>query len=79
MGVDLPHLTALVFATPRADVEQAMGRLMRGTMDNMVIVDVVDNHEYFWRLFYRRRKFYNDAMCRVVMLNIENWMKLRNY
>ncbi len=42
-------------------------------------VDVVDNHEYFWRLFYRRRKFYNDAMCRVVMLNIENWMKLRNY
>jgi superfamily II DNA or RNA helicase len=40
MGVDIPRLSALVLATPRADIVQPVGRVLR--QGNPVIVDIVD-------------------------------------
>lgn len=40
MGVDIPRLSALVLATPRADIEQAVGRVLR--QGTPIVVDVVD-------------------------------------
>lgn len=40
MGVDIPRLTALVLGTPRADIEQAVGRVLR--QGTPIIVDIVD-------------------------------------
>jgi superfamily II DNA or RNA helicase len=43
LGADIPRLTSVVFATPRVDVEQAMGRVLRETKDRpQVVVDIVD-------------------------------------
>lgn len=40
MGVDIPRLTALVLATPRADIEQAVGRVLR--QGSPIVIDLVD-------------------------------------
>lgn len=40
MGADIPRLSALVFATPRVDIVQAVGRVLRE--GNPTVVDVVD-------------------------------------
>ena len=43
MGMDIPKLTCVIFATPRSDVEQAVGRVLR-TADKQqpLIVDIFD-------------------------------------
>lgn len=57
MGVDIPRLSALILATPRAEVEQAVGRVLR--QGSPIIVDIVDTASYIMRGWYmKRRKFY---------------------
>ena len=57
MGVDIPRLSALVLASPRADVEQAIGRVLR--QGSPIVVDIVDSSSSImmgWSL--ARKKFY---------------------
>ena len=67
MGVDIPRLTALVLATPRADIEQAVGRVLRqGTPIIVDIVDVMSGIMLGWagaRMKYYR-KITNDIQDR---------------
>lgn len=57
MGVDIPRLTALVLATPRADIEQAVGRVLR--QGTPIIVDIVDNASTIMQGWHRARcKYY---------------------
>lgn len=44
LGMDVPILSALVLATPRADIEQAVGRILRSRTDGVqpVVLDIVD-------------------------------------
>lgn len=58
-GFDLPRLNALVLATPASDVEQACGRVMRGSATRgAVIVDVVDQWGVCFSQFAKRRAYY---------------------
>lgn len=54
MGVDIPRLSALVLATPRADIEQAVGRVLR--QGSPVVVDVVDMASGIMVGWSRKRK-----------------------
>lgn len=43
LGMDLPNINTLVLGTPRADIEQAVGRVLRGNYKiTPVIIDCVD-------------------------------------
>lgn len=62
-GFDLPKLDTLVLATPKSDVEQAVGRIQRKheiTADDNppLVIDVVDDYSIFRRQAARRRGFY---------------------
>lgn len=57
MGVDIPRLTALVLASPRADIEQAVGRVLR--QGTPIIVDIVDMASTIMEGWHRARcKYY---------------------
>ena len=64
-GLDIPALDTLVLATPKSDVVQASGRILRENSDSAkkkvhapLIVDVVDAFGMFYAQFNKRRKFY---------------------
>jgi hypothetical protein len=59
-GLNIPHLDCLVYATPRSDVEQSCGRILRSCSEKNVplIVDVVDDGERSLQQWYRRRAYY---------------------
>lgn len=61
-GFDVPRLNALVLATPASDVEQACGRVMRGSATaGAVIVDVLDEWSVCWSQHAKRRTFYKKS------------------
>lgn len=58
-GFDCPRLTGLVLATPASDVEQACGRVMRGSSSQSAeIVDIVDAWGVCYAQHAKRKAFY---------------------
>lgn len=68
-GFDCPRLSALVLATPANSVEQACGRVMRGSSKAATIVDVVDAWNICRKQAYNRKKFYLASGFRIEFPN----------
>jgi superfamily II DNA or RNA helicase len=62
MGVDIPRLTALVLATPRADIEQAVGRVLR--QGTPIVVDIVDTASSIMKGWAAKRAKYFERITR---------------
>jgi len=62
-GLDIPALNTLLLATPKKDVVQACGRVMRGeggSVDPMIL-DIKDNWKCTLGQFYGRCRYYKEA------------------
>ena len=62
-GFDLPSLSTLVMATPKSDVNQSCGRVLRmapGKKHEPLIVDIRDGHAVFHAQFNKRRTWYKS-------------------
>ncbi len=62
IGFDKPDLDTVILATPRSDVEQAVGRLLRRSPGKRrpVIVDIVDEYSDMAKRYWgARKKFYS--------------------
>ena len=58
-GFDVPELDTVILATPKSDVQQAIGRILRQKNKNEpIILDIVDSFSIFKGQYYKRRKFY---------------------
>ena len=65
-GFDLPELDYLIFGTPRADVRQSVGRLLRPKEKSPIIIDIVDNVSEIMRKFAEARmRYYRGLRCKI--------------
>ena len=68
-GLDIKTLTTLVMATPKTDITQSVGRILRVKHERPLIVDVIDEHEPFTRQWAKRRKLYSQNRYTIVHTN----------
>jgi len=59
-ALDIKTLTTLVLASPKTNVTQAVGRILRMAHAKPLIVDVVDSHDTFNRQWKKRKAFYTS-------------------
>jgi len=60
-GFDLPDLNTLILATPRSNVLQMVGRILRKQhLINPLIIDILDNFSIFKFEGNARKKYYNS-------------------
>ena len=58
-GFDVPDLDTLILASPKSNVEQAVGRILRQkNLNDPIVIDIVDNFSIFKGQYYKRKKFY---------------------
>lgn len=57
-GLDIKTLTTLLLATPKTDIVQAIGRILRTKHMNPLVIDIVDTHDIFQRQFAKRKQYY---------------------
>jgi uncharacterized Rmd1/YagE family protein len=57
-ALDIKTLTTLILATPKTDVVQAVGRILRVKHERPLVVDIIDSHEVFLSQWQKRRKYY---------------------
>jgi superfamily II DNA or RNA helicase len=58
-ALDIKTLTTLILATPKTDVTQAVGRILRVKHERPTVIDIVDPHPTFQNQWAKRRAFYN--------------------
>ena len=65
-GFDVPDLDTLILATPKSDVVQAVGRILRQKNPNEpLVLDIVDQFSIFKGQYYKRRKFYKSENFKI--------------
>jgi superfamily II DNA or RNA helicase len=57
-ALDIKTLTTLLMATPKTDIEQAVGRILREKHSNPVVIDIIDQHLPFRNQWRKRKQFY---------------------
>jgi len=57
-GLDIPSLTTLVFASPKTDITQSVGRILRTKHSNPLVIDIVDQHDIFKMQWEKRKAYY---------------------
>ncbi len=68
-GLDIKTLASLILATPRVDIEQTVGRILREKHKHPMVVDIVDMHDTFQRQWLKRRRFFRGEKYTVLRTN----------
>jgi superfamily II DNA or RNA helicase len=65
-GADIPVLDTIILATPKSDVQQAVGRIMRQkNKHDPLIIDIVDEFSIFPRQAQKRNTYYKKEQYKV--------------
>ena len=63
-GLDIPSLDTVILATPKSDIVQSIGRIMRetkGKKNNPHIYDIFDQWSVFFAMYHKRLKVYKQG------------------
>lgn len=63
-GLDIPELDTIMLVTPKSDVKQAVGRILRetnGKKNDPIILDIRDKWGMLSSMYYKRRKMYKES------------------
>jgi superfamily II DNA or RNA helicase len=64
-ALDIKTLSTLVMVTPKTDITQSVGRILREKHSNPVVVDITDSHDLFQKQWVKRRRFYKKCNYRI--------------
>ena len=64
-ALDIKTLSILVLATPKTDIVQSVGRILRMKHDKPIVVDVVDSHDLFQNQWRQRKTYYRKCNYRI--------------
>ena len=64
-GLDIKTLTTLVLATPKSDVCQSVGRILRSNHVHPLVIDILDQHPLFESQYRKRVTYYNSKFYRI--------------
>jgi superfamily II DNA or RNA helicase len=60
-ALDIKTLSTLVMVTPKTDIIQSVGRILRVKHNNPIIVDIVDTHSIFQNQWSQRMQYYKKC------------------
>lgn len=64
-ALDIKTLSVLVMVTPKTDITQSVGRILRVKHAQPVVVDVLDQHDLFQNQWRQRKRFYKKCNYRI--------------
>jgi superfamily II DNA or RNA helicase len=66
-GLDIKTLTTLILASPKTDVCQSIGRILRQKHSSPLVIDIIDGHDIFMSQWYKRRKYYKSQDYKILV------------
>jgi len=65
-ALDIKTLNTLIMATPKTEIEQAVGRILREKHGSPVVVDIIDEHSTFRNQWTKRKSFYKKQNYKII-------------
>ena len=65
-ALDIKTLSILVMATPKTDIIQSVGRILRVKHEQPIIVDILDTHDVFQNQYVQRKRFYKKCNYKII-------------
>lgn len=65
-ALDIKTLTTLIMATPKTDIEQSIGRILREKHKQAIVIDIIDSHPMFKNQWKKRKPFYVKENYKIV-------------
>ena len=62
-------------ATPKTDVRQAVGRILRQKHKQALVIDIVDPHDLFQRQWLKRKRYYKKQNYKIVETTVDQFKK----
>jgi len=75
-ALDIKTLSTLVMITPKTDITQSVGRILRVKHENPIIVDIVDSHDLFQNQWKQRRVFYKKSNYRIRQIDSRKYTNM---
>lgn len=72
-ALDIKTLTTLIMATPKTDIEQAVGRILRQKHGSPIVVDIIDSHAPFQNQWQKRKRFYKKQNYQIVQTDSDSY------
>jgi len=72
-ALDIKSLSTLVMVTPKTDITQSVGRILRVKHENPIIVDIVDSHDLFENQWKQRKRFYKKCNYSIREIDSRNY------
>ena len=72
-ALDIKTLTTLIMATPKTDIEQSVGRILREKHSSPLVVDIVDSHDLFKNQWRKRKTFYKKENYKIIYTTSEKY------
>jgi superfamily II DNA or RNA helicase len=72
-ALDIKSLTTLIMATPKTDIQQSVGRILREKHSQPVVVDIIDSHDTFKKQWQKRKVFYKKENYKIIHTKCNNY------
>jgi len=72
-ALDIKTLSTLIMATPKTDIEQSVGRILREKHSQPIVVDIIDSHIVFQRQWLKRKAFYIKEKYKIIYTTNKNY------
>ena len=77
-GLDISTLSTLIFVTPKTDIVQSVGRILRTKHSSPIIIDIVDKHQLFQNQWSKRKAFYKESNYSIKMTSVDKYEGMMN-
>jgi superfamily II DNA or RNA helicase len=77
-GLDIKTLTTLIMATPKTDIQQSVGRILREKHNQPIVIDIIDSHEPFKNQWKKRRVFYMKEKYKIMYTTSSKYLNNNN-
>ena len=74
-ALDIKSLTTLLLATPKTDVVQSVGRILRVKHERPLVIDIIDSHKVFHDQWLKRLAYYKKNKYNVKTTDISGYRK----
>ncbi len=74
-GLDIKTLTSLIMASPKTDVCQSVGRILRTKHTSPMVIDIIDSHDIFEKQWNKRKQYYIKQKYRIISSNNHDYIK----
>jgi superfamily II DNA or RNA helicase len=72
-ALDIKTLSMLIMASPKKDIEQSVGRILRVKHENPIVVDIVDSHQLFQNQWQTRKRFYKKCNYGILSMDSDKY------